>query len=249
MLRPRTLARAAARARRGPARDRRHRPDGAVGAPRARAGRRSAIRSSATRAPSSPTADGHVAAARADPARARARGDRSSVEAEGYSPNVYVDDELYVAEVTRGRARLRRASSTSRSHPVGDLLDWLSRAADEARLRRRSRTRSTASSRARRRTSATRMYISKSLPYFLEFAAAGRDEGRRARLPRRAHGLHARSRRSRSATARTTSSWSSGPATASRSRTRTTRVKAVADWICPSGRRTKASRRCSKLLV
>ena len=50
-------------------------------------------------------ADGNVAPSRADPARARARGDRVRSQREGYAPNVYVDDELYVSGRRRRRAR------------------------------------------------------------------------------------------------------------------------------------------------
>ena len=65
-----------------------------------------------------------MAAARADPARARPRGDRALVEAEGYGPNVYVDDELYVAEDTQG-ARAYAGFQHLDVHTVGDLLEWL----------------------------------------------------------------------------------------------------------------------------
>ena len=47
------------------------------------------------------------------------------VRGEGYSPNVYVDDELYVAEVTQA-AREYAEFQHLEIHPVGDLLDWLS---------------------------------------------------------------------------------------------------------------------------
>ena len=104
----------------------------------ARAGRARTSRSSATRAPSSPTRDGDVAAARADPARARARGDRARSRPRATSPNVYVDDELYVARVDAEARATTPTSSTSTSTSSATLLDWLERAADEARLRRRA---------------------------------------------------------------------------------------------------------------
>ena len=47
---------------------------------------------------------------------------RRASKAEGYGPNVYVDDELYVSRADGGGARLRRASSTSEIHDVGDTL-------------------------------------------------------------------------------------------------------------------------------
>jgi Cof subfamily protein (haloacid dehalogenase superfamily) len=94
---------------------------------------------------------------------------------EGYSPNVYVDDELYVAADTpeaRAYADLNRIDF----HVVGDLLDWLEAPptklvcvgkpaaldALEPRMKRRFRGRE---------------HISKSLPHFLEFAQAGVTKG------------------------------------------------------------------------
>ncbi len=94
---------------------------------------------------------------------------------EGYSPNVYVDDELYVAddtEAARAYARLNRIDY----HVVGPLLDWLSEpptklvavgdpaALDALQPRMRARF-------------GDRAFISKSLPHFLEFAQAGVTKG------------------------------------------------------------------------
>jgi Cof subfamily protein (haloacid dehalogenase superfamily) len=93
----------------------------------------------------------------------------------GYSPNVYVDDELYVAENTeaaRAYAELNRIAF----HVVGDLLDWLvdpptklvavgdPAALDELEPRMKAHF-------------GDREYISKSLPHFLEFAQAGVTKG------------------------------------------------------------------------
>jgi len=92
-----------------------------------------------------------------------------AVVAEGYHLNCYVDDELYVAEVTP-EARAYADFQHLPIHAVGDLRGWLSKpptklvsvgdphALDglEARLKRRFDG---------------RLYISKSLPYFLEFAS------------------------------------------------------------------------------
>lgn len=94
---------------------------------------------------------------------------------EGYSPNVYVDDELYVAadtEEARRYGELNRIGFTV----VGDLLAWLSDpptklvvvgdpgALDEVEVRMKERL-------------GEREHISKSLPYFLEFAQAGVTKG------------------------------------------------------------------------
>ena len=94
---------------------------------------------------------------------------------EGYSPNVYVDDELYVAADTE---EARRYGELNRIdfHVVGDLLEWLSApptklvcvgdpaALDDVEVRMKERF-------------GAREYISKSLPYFLEFAQAGVTKG------------------------------------------------------------------------
>jgi len=94
---------------------------------------------------------------------------------EGYSPNVYVSDELYVAEVSDA-AREYAEFQHLEVHPVGDLLDWLSQpptklvcvgdpdALDGVERRAKAHF-------------GDRMYISKSLPYFLEFAAPGVTKG------------------------------------------------------------------------
>ncbi len=94
---------------------------------------------------------------------------------EGYSPNVYVDDELYVAsdtEQARAYARLNRIDF----HVVGDLLQWLEEpptklvavgdpaSLDELEPRMKAHF-------------GEREYISKSLPHFLEFAQAGVTKG------------------------------------------------------------------------
>jgi Cof subfamily protein (haloacid dehalogenase superfamily) len=91
-----------------------------------------------------------------------------AVEAEGFHLNCYVDDELYVAEVTP-EARAYADFQRLEIHAVGSLAGWLERdptklvavgdpvALDglEQRLKERF---------------GERLYISKSLPYFLEFA-------------------------------------------------------------------------------
>jgi len=92
----------------------------------------------------------------------------AAVEEEGFGLNCYVDDELYVAEVTP-EARRYAGFQHLELHVVGPLLDWLDRPPTklvviedpevldglEARLKERFRG---------------RLYISKSLPYFLELA-------------------------------------------------------------------------------
>jgi Cof subfamily protein (haloacid dehalogenase superfamily) len=99
----------------------------------------------------------------------------AAVEAEGYGLNVYVNDELYVSVMT-SEARDYAGFQGLEIHEVGDLLGWLVEAPTklvcvgdphgldgvEARMKEQFEQ---------------RMYISKSLPYFLEFAAPGVTKG------------------------------------------------------------------------
>jgi Cof subfamily protein (haloacid dehalogenase superfamily) len=93
----------------------------------------------------------------------------AAVEGEGFGLNCYVGDELYVAELTPAAERYAEFQSLD-IHVVGDLLEWLEApptklvAVDdperleglEARMKERFHG---------------RLFISKSLPYFLEFAS------------------------------------------------------------------------------
>jgi Cof subfamily protein (haloacid dehalogenase superfamily) len=91
-----------------------------------------------------------------------------AVQAEGFHLNCYVDDELYVAEVTP-EARAYADYQHLEIHAVGDLLTWLDRPPTKLvavgdpveldGLEERMKARFDG-----------RLYISKSLPYFLEFA-------------------------------------------------------------------------------
>jgi Cof subfamily protein (haloacid dehalogenase superfamily) len=88
---------------------------------------------------------------------------------EGFGLNCYVDDELYVAEVTP-QARRYADFQQLELHPVGNLLEWLDKpptklvviddptVLDELKQRMVARFEG-------------RLYVSKSLPYFLEFAS------------------------------------------------------------------------------
>ena len=94
---------------------------------------------------------------------------------EGYSPNVYVDDELYVASDTE-QARAYATLNRIDFHVVGPLLEWLVEAPtklvavgdpaalDELEPRMKERF-------------GGRAYVSKSLPHFLEFAQDGVTKG------------------------------------------------------------------------
>ena len=93
----------------------------------------------------------------------------AAAERDRYHLNCYVDDELYVAEVTP-EARAYADFQNIEIHAVGDLLEWLEKpptklvsvgdpiALDGLEQRMKARFDG-------------RLYISKSLPYFLEFAS------------------------------------------------------------------------------
>jgi Cof subfamily protein (haloacid dehalogenase superfamily) len=95
----------------------------------------------------------------------------AALEEEGFHVNVYVDDELYVAEHTPESDSYARFQDLE-VHEVGDLLEWLDCpptklvavgdpiALDGLEQRMKHHF-------------GERLYISKSLPHFLEFAAPG----------------------------------------------------------------------------
>jgi Cof subfamily protein (haloacid dehalogenase superfamily) len=99
----------------------------------------------------------------------------AAVGEEGYSPNVYVDDELYVAKETQAAINYAGFQHIQ-FHVVGDLLAWLELPPtklvcvgdpdelDVAEVRLKERF-------------GDRLYISKSLPFFLELAAPGVTKG------------------------------------------------------------------------
>jgi hypothetical protein len=99
----------------------------------------------------------------------------AAVEAEGLALNVYVDDELYVAHPTPESDRYAGFQNLV-VHAVGNLLDWLAKPPtklvtigdpgflDELEVRLK-------------RELGERLFIAKSLPYFLEFARKGVTKG------------------------------------------------------------------------
>jgi Cof subfamily protein (haloacid dehalogenase superfamily) len=95
----------------------------------------------------------------------------SAVEDEGYGPNVYVADELYVANVTQA-ARDYAEFQHLEIHEVGSLLDWLRDAPTKVVCVGDPKALDGLEVRMKERFDG-RLYISKSLPYFLEFAAPG----------------------------------------------------------------------------
>jgi Cof subfamily protein (haloacid dehalogenase superfamily) len=155
----------------------------------------------------------------------------AAVVAEGYGPNVYVDDQLYVSDVTEA-ARDYADFQHLEIHAVGDLLAWLDtpptklvcvgdpKALDGVEVRMKERF-------------GDRLYISKSLPYFLEFAAPGVTKGA---------GLDFLAAHMGFSSERTIAfgdgendvelvEWAGFGVAVENAHDR---VKAVADWICPS---------------
>jgi Cof subfamily protein (haloacid dehalogenase superfamily) len=93
----------------------------------------------------------------------------AAVVDEGFHVNCYVDDELYVAEVTP-EARAYADFQHLAIHAVGDLLAWL----EEPPTKLVAVGEPEALDGLEQRTKARfdrRLYISKSLPFFLEFAS------------------------------------------------------------------------------
>jgi Cof subfamily protein (haloacid dehalogenase superfamily) len=99
----------------------------------------------------------------------------AALNEEGFGLNCYVNDELYVAEVTPEAKRYADFQDLE-LHPVGDLLEWL----DEPPTKLVVIDDPEALDGLKRRMLEQfdgRLYISKSLPYFLEFAAPGVTKG------------------------------------------------------------------------
>jgi Cof subfamily protein (haloacid dehalogenase superfamily) len=87
----------------------------------------------------------------------------------GFALNCYVDDELYVAEVTPGARRYAEFQDLE-LHEVGDLLSWLDKPPTKLVVIDDPEVLDDLEQRMKARFDG-RLYISKSLPYFLEFAS------------------------------------------------------------------------------
>jgi Cof subfamily protein (haloacid dehalogenase superfamily) len=92
-----------------------------------------------------------------------------AVNEEGFGLNCYVDDELYVAEITP-EARRYADFQHLELHAVGNLLDWLEKPPTKLVVIEDPHVLDGLKERLSRRFGG-RLYISKSLPYFLEFAS------------------------------------------------------------------------------
>ena len=93
----------------------------------------------------------------------------AAAQEEGYGLNCYVDDELYVEQVTDDARRYADFQHLP-LHPVGPLLDWLERPPTKLVVIGDPEALDALGERMKARFDG-RLYISKSLPHFLEFAA------------------------------------------------------------------------------
>jgi len=155
----------------------------------------------------------------------------AALREEGFGMNCYVNDELYVAEITEG-AREYADFQFIELHEVGDLLEWLREPPTKLVVIDDPVVLDGLEERMKARFG-TRMYISKSLPYFLEFASPN---------VTKAAGLDFLSQRVGFSPERTVAfgdgendielvEWAGyGVAVANAH----DRVKAVADFVCPS---------------
>ena len=93
----------------------------------------------------------------------------AAVNKEGFGLNCYVDDELYVADVTP-EARRYADFQHLQLHTVGNLLGWLDKPPTKLVVIEDPEVLDELERRMLARFDG-RLYISKSLPYFLEFAS------------------------------------------------------------------------------
>jgi Cof subfamily protein (haloacid dehalogenase superfamily) len=94
---------------------------------------------------------------------------------EGHSPNVYVDDELYVASDTE-EARAYASLNRIDFHVIGPLLDWLHEPPTKLVCVGEPAVLDALEPRMKAHFG-ERAHIAKSLPHFLEFAKAGVTKG------------------------------------------------------------------------
>ena len=120
---------------------------------------------------------------------AEAREAMDAVLAAGFHLNCYVDDLLYVAEVTP-EARRYADFQHLEIHAVGDLRAWLDQRPDEARRGRRSggARRARGGAEAALRRPPLHLQVAAVLP---RVRAPGREQGERARVRRRPARLRA----------------------------------------------------------
>ena len=155
----------------------------------------------------------------------------AALKEEGYDPNVYIDDELYVSDLTQA-ARDYADFQHLTIHEVGDTLEWLSAPPTKLVGRRRP-------SGARRCGRPDESELRRA-PLHLEVAAVlprvragGRHEGRGPRLPRPSTWASRRSETVAFGDGENDVELVEWPAYGVAVANAHERVKAVADWVCP----------------
>ena len=98
-----------------------------------------------------------------------------AVDAEGYPPNVYVDDELYVSEETEHSRRYADFQQIQ-LHEVGDVAAWLPKPPTKLVCVGEPDALTALGGRLAP-SFGDRLWITKSLSFFLEFAALGVSKG------------------------------------------------------------------------
>ena len=168
---------------------------------------------------------------RADAGGRSARGDRAAPARPGITVLCYVDDELYVAHETP-ESDAYAGFQHLEVHEVGDLSDWLTsvptklvtvgdpEALDALEVELKAHF-------------GARLYISKSLPHFLEFASPAVTKARGPLVRRRAARVFAASGPLRFGDGENDLEllgWAGyGVAVANADK----RLRAIADWVCP----------------
>ena len=104
-----------------------------------------------------------------------ARESIAAIAAEGYSPNVYIDDVMYVAEHTEYTRRYSTFQHV-KVEAVGDLLEFLDRPPTKLVLVADPEELGPVEDKLRAHF-VDRMFVARSLPHFLEFAASGVTKG------------------------------------------------------------------------
>jgi Cof subfamily protein (haloacid dehalogenase superfamily) len=99
----------------------------------------------------------------------------AALREQGFHVNCYVDDELYVAELTPGAERYAGFQNLP-LHEVGDLVAWLSVPPTKLVTIDDPEVLDGLEARMKERFDG-RLYISKSLPFFLEFASPNVTKG------------------------------------------------------------------------
>jgi Cof subfamily protein (haloacid dehalogenase superfamily) len=154
----------------------------------------------------------------------------AAVEAEGYDPNVYVGDELYVSRITAG-SRAYADFQQIPIHPVGDVKAWLPDPPTKIVCVGDPEALDRLGERMRERFDG-RLWVTKSLAKFLEFATVGVSKGSGMEFLSQHYGF-ARERTLAFGDGENDVELVEWAGYGIAVENAHERVKAVADWICP----------------